>query len=80
MSRAFGVSDRPLASPQRAYQQPWVLTASTAVTACKLCFIHADKINLVRRQYPELGVRLARCSGNTVSTPNTAPLFRSRIF
>ena len=52
----------------------------TAVTACKLCFIHADKINLVRRQYPELGVRLARCSGNTVSRHNTAPLCRSLIF
>lgn len=33
----------------------------TAVTTCRLCFLHAEKVNQVKSKYPELGMRLLRC-------------------
>eukprot|EP01043_Picozoa_sp_COSAG02_P018984 COSAG02_NODE_901_length_16056_cov_52.549477_10_plen_716_part_00 len=40
----------------------------TAVTSCKLCFLHADDVDKVKAKYPELSLRLLRCgvrSGKT---------------
>jgi hypothetical protein len=40
----------------------------TAVTACKLIFIRAEKIQKVRQVYPELALRLLRCSAMSGKT------------
>lgn len=39
-----------------------------AVTSCKLCYIRSDKLQLLLQQYPELAMRLKRCSVNSGKT------------
>ena len=39
-----------------------------AVTACKICYLHADNVAKVKAIYPELALRLLRCSAKSGKT------------